>query len=95
MTQQYLAGEMSLLLEALQTATANPASVSGITDLRREAETSPLKCLSWVAVRALVLTDGLCWESLAHGDAVAFARQAAVGAELHEFGVCAGLIDDG
>jgi hypothetical protein len=40
------------------------------------------------------LTDGLCWDSLNRGDTTAFLRQAAVGAELHDFGVCACLLEE-
>jgi hypothetical protein len=46
-------------------------------------------------VRALELIDGLCWESLHRGDIAAFDHQAALGAELHEFGVCASLLTGG
>jgi hypothetical protein len=42
--------------------------------------------------RALDLTDAGCWDSLSRGDTTAFARQAAIGAQLFEFGVCAGLL---
>jgi len=94
MTQQYLAGELSSLLGELQTVTTNGISARGLARLRYEAETWPLRALSSVAVRALVLTDDLCWDSLARADAATFARQAALGAELHEFGVCAGLLED-
>src|ERR1022692_4309590 len=45
-------------------------------------------------VGALALTDGRCWESLNRGDLAAFTRQAKVCAELHEFGVCAGLLEE-
>ena len=94
MTQQYLAGELSSLLGELQTVATNAASARDLARLRHEAETWPLPALSSVAVRALVLTDDLCWDSLTRADAAAFARQAALGAELHEFGVCAGLLKD-
>jgi hypothetical protein len=47
-----------------------------------------------VAVDALALAEGLCWDSLTRGDTAAFCRQAAVCAELHEFGVCAGLLKE-
>jgi hypothetical protein len=47
-----------------------------------------------VTVRALALTEGCCWDSLNRGDLVAFTRQAAVCAELYEFGVCAGLLKE-
>jgi hypothetical protein len=45
-------------------------------------------------VRALELVDRLCQDSLGRGDAVAFACQSAIGAELHDFGVCAGLLEE-
>jgi hypothetical protein len=94
MTQQYLAGELSLLLGQLQAVTTSETFARDVTRLRHEAETWPLTALSFVAVRALVLTDGLCWDSLTRADTVAFARQAALAAELHEFSVCAGLLDE-
>jgi hypothetical protein len=94
MTQQYLAGELSSLLGELQTVATNAASARDLARLRHEAETWPLPALPSVAVRALVLTDDLCWDSLTRADAASFARQAALGAELHEFGVCAGLLKD-
>jgi hypothetical protein len=40
------------------------------------------------------LAEGLCWDSLNGGDAGSFSRRAAVCAELHDFGVCSGLLDD-
>jgi hypothetical protein len=94
MTQQYLAGELSSLLGDLQAVATSGASARQLARLRDEAETSPLLALSSVAVRALLVTDDLCWESLTRADAGAFARQAQLGAELHEFGVCAGLLED-
>ena len=54
--------------------------------------TRPIPALAAVTVRALALVEGLCWDSLSRGDISAFTRQAAVGAELHDFGVCAGLL---
>jgi len=47
-----------------------------------------------VTVRALALTERLCWDSLTRGNAAAFTRQAVVWSELHEFGVCGGLLKD-
>jgi hypothetical protein len=35
-----------------------------------------------------------CWHSLTRGDGEAFAMQARAGADLREFGVCAGLLAD-
>ena len=51
-----------------------------------------MRTLPAVADRALALTDRLCWDSLDHADAAMFARQAVIGAELYEFGICAGLL---
>jgi hypothetical protein len=94
MTQQYLAGELSLLLAQLQAVTTNTAWVRDLTRLRREAETMPLMTLSLVAVRALELTNDVCWDSLERGDTADFVRQATICAELWEFGVCADLLDE-
>jgi hypothetical protein len=47
-----------------------------------------------VAVRALGLADRLCWDSLGCGDALAFDRQAAICADLWEFGICARLFGE-
>ena len=94
MTQQYLAGELSVLLERVQAVTTTDAARCRVCSLRYEAETEPVRELGWVTVRALALTEGLCWESLNRGDTAAFIRQAAAGAALHEFGVWAGLLHD-
>jgi hypothetical protein len=94
MTEQYLAGETSSLLGELQSVAPTPASVRDLARLRHEAETRPLTALPSVVVRALVVADELCWDSLTRADMTAFVRQAALGAELHEFGVCAGLLED-
>jgi hypothetical protein len=94
MTQQYLLGELSLILGELQTVATNEAAVRDVAALRREAETRPLAALASVAARALELTDDWCRDSLARGDTAAFARQAAIFVELSEFAVCAGLVED-
>jgi hypothetical protein len=94
MTQHYLVGELSLLLGRLQTVTTNEASAREVARLRYEAETTPPTGLPSVTARALMLTDGLCWDSLTHADTATFSRQATVCAELHEFGVCAGLLEE-
>jgi hypothetical protein len=92
MTQQYLAGEFSLLLAQLQADPIDASFASALARLRRDVETSPPRALSAVLVRTLEVTDGLCLDSLARGDAAAFGRQAATGAQLREFGICAGLL---
>jgi hypothetical protein len=95
MTQQYLAGELSVLLGHLEAAATTEASGRAAWSLRQAAETEPVTALGWVTVRALALTERLCWDSLNRGDITAFSRQAAVCAELHEFGVFASLLTDG
>jgi hypothetical protein len=94
MTQQYLAGELSVLLGHVQAVSTTEAAACEAASLRQAAETEPIWALRSVTVRALALTDRLCWESLTTGDTAAFTRRAAVCAELHEFGVCAGLLKE-
>ena len=94
MTQQYLIGELSLLLAQLQAVATNRSCAHDVACLRHEAETGPLARLTPIAVRALELTERQCWDSLSEGDTAAFASQAAVSAQLHEFGVSAGLLGE-
>ena len=94
MTRQYLAGELSVLLAHLQAVADTEAAQRNAWSLRHAAETEPIPALRSVTVCALALAEGLCWDSLNRGDTVAFTRQAAVCAELHEFGVCAGLLKE-
>ena len=94
MTQQYLAGELSLLLGDLQAAMTDEAAAVEVTHLRQRAETGRRPAMVSVAVRALEVAECGCWDSLTRGDAAAFIRQATVCAELWEFGVCAGLLED-
>jgi hypothetical protein len=93
-TQQYLAGELSVLLERVQAVTTTEAAGRDAWSLREAAETVPVQALGWVTVRGLALTERLCWDSLNRGDTAAFTRQAAAGAALREFGVCAGFLGD-
>jgi hypothetical protein len=94
MTQQHLIGELSLLLARLQATATTEISVREIACLRREVETASLTALTEETVRALQLVDDLCWDSLARGDSAAFARQARICAQLGEFGVAAGLLEE-
>jgi hypothetical protein len=94
MTQQYLAGQLSLLLADLQAVTATEAARHHASFLRHAAETEPIPALGSVILRALGLADNLCWDSLDRGDTMAFTRQAAVCDELQEFGVCSGLLEE-
>lgn len=93
MTQQYLIGEFSVCLERLQAATVREAA-QDVARLRHQVEMGPPAGLGAAALRALALADGLCWESLSHGDMAAFTRQSKVSAELRLFGVCARLLPD-
>jgi hypothetical protein len=94
MTQQYLAGELSVLLGRVQAITTTDAARREAWSLRVAAETGPIQRLGWVTVRALALTERLCWDSLNQGDATAFTCQAAAATALREFGVCSGLLKD-
>jgi hypothetical protein len=95
MTTQHLAGELSLLLAELQAVATDDARAGDVELLGHEAETKPLVTLPSVAVRALELADSLCWAALRRGDTAAFVRQAAICAEMWQFGVCADLLDEG
>jgi hypothetical protein len=95
MTQQYQAGELSLLLARLQAVAADEAAVRDVARLRHQTEAGPLSGLGSVVARALALTDTLCWDSLQRGDGAAFTSQAAMCVELCQFAVCAGLLDEG
>jgi hypothetical protein len=94
MTQQYLLGELSLILGELQAVATNESAVRKVVRLRQEAETGPLGALASVTGRALELTDGWCWDSLMRGDSMAFARQSAICSELWEFAICSGLAEE-
>ena len=92
MTQQYLAGELSLLLAELPAVATTQAQLDAAVHLRHVAETVPVRALTLVVVRALELIDDLCLGSLQRGDVAAFTQQAALDAQLYEFGVCACLL---
>jgi len=92
-TERYLIGELSVRLEQLQVA-AGQAAACDVVALRRQVEASPVTWLAAETIWALALADQLCWDSLSHGDTAAFARQAAICADLHLFGVSARLLDE-
>lgn len=95
MTQQYLVGELSLILGELQAAATNAAAVRDVGRLRREAEITPPAALGPVVARAVKLGGRVCWDALTQGESAAFIRDTAIYAELWEFGVCAGLLEEG
>ena len=80
--------------DRLQSVELAEAAVRDVAQLRRGAETGPVTALPSMVVRALALTDGLCWDSLERGDTLAFACQAAICAELRDFGICARLLQE-
>jgi hypothetical protein len=92
MTQQYLAGELSVLLDQLHEVATCPQHACAVDRLRQQAETVPVRALGWVTTSALHVAEALCWDSLARGDVAGFDRQAEASAHLHEFGVCAALL---
>ena len=92
MVQEYLIGELSVLLERLQSASPPPAR--DLARLRHQVETGPAGRLAGEAAQALALADQLCWDSLSRGDAGMFGRQAAICADLHLFGTCARLLTE-
>lgn len=92
MTQQYLVGELSVLLEQLQTVATDPLLADLLSRLRQEEEAGPVTALDEVAVRALQLGRNACWERLSKGDIAACCRGASICAELRQFGVCAHLL---
>ncbi len=95
MTQQYLVGELSLILGELQAAATNAAAVRDVARLRREAETTLPAALGPMVARAVKLGERVCWEALTQGESAAFIRDTAIYAALWEFGVCAGLLKEG
>jgi hypothetical protein len=94
MTQQYVAGELSMLLARLQAAAGRETWARDAARLRRQAETTPLPGLASVVARALALGDDLCWDSLTRGDSASFVRQTAAVADLYQFSLCARLLGD-
>ncbi len=94
MTRPYVAGELPLLPGHLQAAAPSEARWHDAWSVRLAAETGPILAPGWVTIRALAPAEGLCRDLLNRGDATAFACPAAACAGLHEFGVCAGLLEE-
>ena len=93
-TQQYLIGELSLLLANVAAVTTNGADRGEVVRLRQRAEMSAPRELVAITTTALQLTDVLCRASLSCGDTAAFNDQAEVSRRLYEFGLCSGLLDE-
>lgn len=94
MTQQYLNGQLSVLLAQLESVARDEPVLPEVVRLRREAEVSQPAALVGVLGRALAVTDELCWRSLSRGDVATFGPEAAIGADMREFGLCAGLLEE-
>jgi hypothetical protein len=94
MTCQYLAGELSALVGELKSTAAGKIDGADLDVLRREVETVSPTLLPSVARRVLDRARSLCWESLSRGDMVSFGLCTSVCANLRDFVVCAGLVDE-
>ena len=95
MTRQYLVGELSLILGELQAAPIDEVVLREVARLRREAEATSPVTLAPVVTQAMELIDRACWDSLKQGETAAFICELAISAELWEFGVCAGFLEEG
>jgi hypothetical protein len=90
MTQQYIAGEFSLLLAGLQPV-PDELFDEAVGKLRHEVESGPLPTLPRLAREAMTLTDTICWAALERGDVSDFRRYAEVAVALREFTANANL----
>jgi hypothetical protein len=90
-TQQYLIGQFSVLLEGLQPP-AGERLADIVRDLRLEVESSPLWMLPELAHEAIDLSDTVCWDALERGDSSGFGRYARAAVALGEFADSAGMM---
>ena len=83
MTQQYIVGQFSVLLEYVQ----QPAGewFEAVRRLRFEVESCPWSMLPRLAKEAVGLTDLICWGALERGDVGSFCGCARSAAALGEF----------
>jgi hypothetical protein len=93
MTQQYLIGQFSALLEDLQPSPGD-CLAAALHDLRGQVEHSSVPMLARLAREAIVLSDMICWNALDRGDAIGFCRYAKAAAALGEFTDAADLIPE-
>ena len=92
MTQQYIVGQFSVLLEDLQPPSGEWFAAVG--RLRREVESCSLSMLPRLAQEAIGLTDLICWSALERGDVGGFCGCARSAAALGEFIDNARLLQD-
>jgi hypothetical protein len=89
-TQQYILGELSCLLDALEPM---PGVFRGaVSSLRHEVETCSLSMLGPLLSESFSLTDRACWAALEQGDIAAFCRCGEAGTALLEFATIANLL---
>jgi hypothetical protein len=91
MTQQYLIGQFSVLLEDLQPSSGD-CLAAAVHDLREEVEHSSVPMLSTLACQAIALSDRICWGALERGDPIGFSRYVGAAIALGEFIDAAGLV---
>jgi hypothetical protein len=90
-TQQYLIGQFSALLEGLQPP-AGERLADIVRDLRLEVESSPPWMLPELAHEAMDLSDTMCWDALERGDNIGFGRYARAAVALGDFADSAGMM---
>ncbi|HET7049553.1 MAG TPA: hypothetical protein VFI54_14915 [Solirubrobacteraceae bacterium] len=93
MTEQYLIGQFSLLLEDIAPSQGDRFAWA-VHDLRAEVERSPVQMLPMLAREAMDLSDMICWGALERGDAIGFCRYAKAAVALGEFTAAAGLLPE-
>ena len=91
MTQQYLIGQFSVLLEDLQPFPGDWLAAA-VHDLREEVEHSSVPMLPTLACEAMALSDRICWGALERLDASGFCRYVKAAVALGEFTDAAGLV---
>jgi hypothetical protein len=83
-TQQYLIGQLSTLLEELQPPPGEMLA-GAVYELRREVERSAVQMLPRLAREAIGLGDAICWAALERADFDVFRRYATAAAALGDF----------
>jgi hypothetical protein len=91
MTQQYIIGQFSVLLEELQPSPGD-CLAAAVRELREEVEHSSVPMLRTLASQAMALGDSICFGALERGDVSSFCRYAEAAVALGEFTDAAGLI---
>lgn len=83
MTQQYIVGQFSILLEELQSSSDPWPKLVG--KLRQEVESSPPSALPGLAAETIDLAETICWSALEQGEVSLFYRCAKTAAALAIF----------